>query len=316
MGLKRKAEEIANIIEKQEKVIIVSHSDADGIAGASIAKKALEERGIDYEIKFVKYINRKFLKKYRERENFTWFIDVGNGNIKEIKELQINCVISDHHFSNEEYDKSLNPFFYGIDGIVLSSIIKKLIEKGFGYNYISSLFGEVYEIDGKDVRDYSTLLNAMARCGYSRMAVDVCIKWEYKKAENILKEYRNKLNKYINFAKEKIDEYGHVQYFHGGNYIADTVVGTVAGMIVKDGEVHSPVIAFAENEEGIKVSARAPSFLIEKGINLSKAVSKSAKLLGGEGGGHRSAAGAIIPKGMEEDFLYIFNEEIRNQLTL
>ena len=133
----------------------MSHSDADGIAGASIAKKALEERGIDYEIKFVKYINRKFLKKYRERENFTWFIDVGNGNIKEIKELQINCVISDHHFSNEEYDKSLNPFFYGIDGEAeisasgLAHIISSCLSTGDANIAIIGAIGDLQDMSGK-----------------------------------------------------------------------------------------------------------------------------------------------------------------------
>jgi RecJ-like exonuclease len=55
---------------------------------------------------------------------------------------------------------------------------------------------------------------------------------------------------------------------------------------------------------------------VEKGLNLSVAMKNAAEMLGGNGGGHRAAAGAIIPKGMEERFLQIFDTEIRNQLTL
>lgn len=46
------------------------------------------------------------------------------------------------------------------------------------------------------------------------------------------------------------------------------------------------------------------------------AIKNAAKELGGSGGGHRAAAGAVIPKGMEERFLQLFDAEIRNQLSL
>lgn len=429
MGIEEKAKEIAEIIEKQDEIIIVAHADADGIAGGAIAKKALRERGIKHEVKCINYVSKKYLEKYKEK--FLWLIDVGNGSIDEIKKLGIDCVISDHHLSHETYENSLNPFHYGMNGeleisasgltylisshlcesdanlavigaigdlqdlrscrlegmnrkllaqstitirkdlriygrnkpiyrmlayssdpffpglfkrcrntiaflknlgidpqkkwvelskeekkIILSNLIRMLIEKGFSYGYISRLFGEVYEMNEKDIREYATMLNAMARYGYGERAIDICIKGEYEKAENILNEYRKSMGKYINFAKEKIDEYGKIQYFHGGNYIMDTVLGTIAGMILKEEEICTPLVAFAENEDGIKVSARAPPFLIEKGINLSRAMKKTAQLLGGEGGGHKSAAGAIIPRGMEEHFLDVFNEEIRHQLGL
>ena len=65
-----------------------------------------------------------------------------------------------------------------------------------------------------------------------------------------------------------------------------------------------PVFAFADTEEGeVKVSARASKNLVESGINLKEIVKKAAEKVGGEGGGHAAAAGAIIPKGSVEAFI-------------
>lgn len=424
MGIIEKAREIAGIIERQDEICIVTHCDADGITGAAIAKKALDEIGIKCEIKVVRYLSRKILQGV---DKFTWFIDLGNGNIAGING---NAVITDHHFSNEYHERALNPFYYGIDGEteisaaglaylvasnfsdfdatlaimgaigdlqdlrfgrltginrqllknskveikkdiriygrkkplykmiayatdpvipgifkrvrnaigflsrididykkswnecsreekkkILSELIKILVTKGFSYDYITRIFGEVYELDGEDVREYATLLNSIGKYGYGMEAIKMCIEEKFD-GKNLLKKHRSKICNYIEYAKKKLDEYKGIYYFHGGNYIMDTVVGTVAGMILREEDFSTPLLAFAENEEGIKVSARAPYNLVEKGLNLSIAMKNAAEMLGGNGGGHKAAAGAIIPKGMEERFLQIFDAEIRNQLTL
>ena len=55
--------------------------------------------------------------------------------------------------------------------------------------------------------------------------------------------------------------------------------------------------------------------LVEKGLNLSKAMKKAAATLDSVGGGHDIAAGATIPKGKEEEFLDILEKEIKTQLS-
>ena len=51
-----KAKKFANIIERQEKINILTHCDADGIAGAAIAKKVLDEKGI-YKFRRIFLVN-------------------------------------------------------------------------------------------------------------------------------------------------------------------------------------------------------------------------------------------------------------------
>ncbi len=413
-----KAKKFANIIERQEKINILTHCDADGIAGAAIAKKVLDEIGIKNEIKAVKY----FKKEYINSEEFFWLIDLGNEYIR-----SCNCIITDHHYMNSFNENILNPYQYGINGEyeisgaglaylvascfdskyadlaiigaigdlqdlkfrklvginreilkksnieikrdlriygrerplyrmlsysadpiippffkkeknsiiflkkigidynkrwielnkeekkkLFSSLVRLLIEEGFGYKYIERLFGEVYELNGKDVRQYSTILNSLAKYGNWEVGIKACIEGNFD-MEKLLKQHKKKLKKYIEYANKKIREYENIYYFHGKDYILDTIVGTVAGILLKENKICCPIVAFAENEEGIKISVRAPPDL---SLNLSKAIKKATKMIGGDGGGHACAAGGTIPKGMEESFLKVFNEEIKHQLIL
>jgi len=77
-----------------------------------------------------------------------------------------------------------------------------------------------------------------------------------------------------------------------------------------------PIIGFADkgNNE-VKASARGTQDLIDKGLDLSAAMGKTAKQLDGVGGGHNIAAGATIPKGKEEEFLDLLEQEIKTQLS-
>jgi len=112
---------------------------------------------------------------------------------------------------------------------------------------------------------------------------------------------------------ERIEELENIQYFHAGDKILDTIVGIVAGMSYTFSNRNKPIIAFAENEDGIKVSARATKNLVEMGIHLANAIKIAAEKVGGIGGGHNIAAGATIPKGSENEFLKILDEIIGKQ---
>jgi len=78
-----------------------------------------------------------------------------------------------------------------------------------------------------------------------------------------------------------------------------------------------PLIGFANTENGdVKVSARGTQELLDKGLDLSSALKKAAEALNGVGGGHKIAAGATIPKGKEEEFLDLLEDELKAQLIL
>ena len=418
MDIIEKAWQLFQIIKGRDDFIIIAHADADGVAGASILKAMLDEMGKGYEIKFVDYLNEEILEKYKNCNLL--LVDVGNGNLKEIKSMGINAVVIDHHFSYDFFENSINPFHYGIDGgyeisasglahliarnvkgnadiaiigaigdlqdrnglrgwnrtilkesniivrkdirlygrnrplyvmlsfshlippffknvgttikflkglginenkawndleweekkKVFSSIAKMMIRRGYEMEDIENLYGEVYEISFHDVREIAAAINSMAKYGEYKKAMEICIKRNFDDAQKFLDRHRKNIKNGIKIARERLNDSKTIKYFYAGNKIKDTILGTITGMLLESQKIKKPVVGLAENENEVKISARAPRNM---NVNLSIAMKNAASRFGGEGGGHRMAAGATIPKGYENDFLQIFEAEIESQ---
>ncbi len=207
---------------------------------------------------------------------------------------------------------------------IVSGIVKACINLHLPYDSILRIVGECYllcnEEDGtekKDANEFSTLLNATARHGEAEVGLKVCLGDEdaFRHARYLLQNHRRILSYGVRLVDEiGIEELEHIQYFHAQDEIPDTVVGIVAGMCFYKANVKKPIIAFAESDSGIKVSARATYELVECGVHLAKAIKKAAELVGGSGGGHSVAAGALIPEGKERDFLKILDNIIGEQI--
>jgi single-stranded-DNA-specific exonuclease len=212
---------------------------------------------------------------------------------------------------------------------IISTIIQMLLTKGFGYQEASRVLGESYllcrEEEGTalhDAKEFATLLNSTARYGQYEVGLQVCSgdrgKW-LKEAFNLLSGHRHNLVEGLQFAKEeKIQKRTHIQFFHAGDGIRDTIIGIVTNMMLNGEDVDKelPLIGFAYTENGeVKVSARATQNLVDRGLDLGVALTRAAKELHGVGGGHNIAAGATILKGKEEEFLTLVEREIHHQLT-
>jgi len=212
---------------------------------------------------------------------------------------------------------------------MISTIIQMLLSKGFGYQTAIRLLGETYllckEEEGTelhDAKEFATLLNSTARYGQYEVGLQVCLgdrgKW-FKEALKLLSGHRHNLVEGLQFAREeKLQKLAHLQYFHAGDGIRDTIIGIVTNMMLnaEDIDKELPLIGFAHTENGgVKVSARATQSLVDRGLDLAAALTKAAKELNGFGGGHNIAAGATIPKGKEEEFLQIVEREIKLQLV-
>ncbi len=206
---------------------------------------------------------------------------------------------------------------------MVSALVRHCMSLGMRYDEIKRIAGECYllihEEEGTEKRDameYSTLLNATARYDEAEVGLGVCFGDDkaFSRARTLLQNHRRNLSEGLKLVEEiGIKERKNIQFFHAGRDIRDTIVGIVAGMsLIKNPK--KPIVAFAENEEGIKVSARANYRLVERGLNLGKAIKIAAEKVGGSGGGHSVAAGALIPQGMEEKFLEVFDELVGEQL--
>ena len=130
-----RAKEIAGILKEQNNVLVVTHIDADGIAAGSIASKALQRKGIEHGVRFVKKLDENEISRIKnEAPRLVWFTDLGSGALPMLSDLDV--VITDHHvpaqkevkredrmnilnFANALADNQkfhLNPHLFGLDG--------------------------------------------------------------------------------------------------------------------------------------------------------------------------------------------------------
>jgi RecJ-like exonuclease len=208
---------------------------------------------------------------------------------------------------------------------IISGVMQHCIKSGLQPFKVERLIGEVYvllnEREGTEMRDaseFSTLLNATARYDHAETGLAVCMGERgkaYEDAKKLLGEHRQNLVNGLKLVKENgIIQLDHIQYFDAGNKIKETIVGIIAGMsITSAGRRDKPIIAFADSDDGVKVSARGTQDLIRKGLNLSQAMSDAAGFVNGAGGGHDIAAGATIPATGRNEFLNKLDEIIGTQ---
>ncbi|MDZ7849964.1 MAG: DHH family phosphoesterase [Halodesulfurarchaeum sp.] len=212
---------------------------------------------------------------------------------------------------------------------IASGLIARAIDRGVPADRIEALVGTRYvlarEEPGTHLRDaseFATVLNATARYDRSEVGLAVCRgdrNEALDAALQLLHEHRKNLSAGIAFVEETgVNREAHVQWFHAGREIRATIVGIVAGMVLgSDGiDRHRPIVGFAKKDgsEAVKVSARAPSRLSGRGIDLSVAMREAAATVGGEGGGHAMAAGATIPEGTEPSFIDAIDAILGSQL--
>lgn len=197
---------------------------------------------------------------------------------------------------------------------------------------IARLTGETYTLNReepgspvRDMKEYATLLNACGRHGRAEVGMRICAGdrgTALSEGYSLLRDHRSALSRALEVAKSRgITRMRHIQYFDAEDEIEDTIVGTVAGMLLGSNGVDrtAPMIAFAESLEPgdvqmAKVSSRGTQDLIAKGMDLSAAMRRVAEEVGGVGGGHNIAAGATIPSDRRRDFLRLLDEVVGSQL--
>ncbi len=210
---------------------------------------------------------------------------------------------------------------------ILSELRKLVVASGQGFDAADRLTGEIYtfprEEEGTalhEAKEFATLLNSCGRYERANIGFALC-KGDREEALDsamlLLKGHRSALVDSLRVAKDVgVERLEHLQYFHGGCRILDSVVGITAGMLLGSGEVDNglPLFAFADAEDGVKVSARGTRELVAKGLDLSRVMKVACERFEGVGGGHNIAAGATIPSGTEDEFILLANKLVGSQI--
>ena len=191
----------------------------------------------------------------------------------------------------------------------------------------SRAFGEMYRFPNmpartglRDAKEFATVLNSCGRYDDAETGLRICRgdMTALKDAERNRADHRKHISSAMSYIRDNhlLRERRFIQWFDAGSEIKETVVGIVAGMVLSSGDCarNIPIIAFADSDDGVKVSARADRSLVDRGLDLSQIMKTASELVGGYGGGHTVAAGATIPPDQKERFLDIVEDLVSSQV--
>ena len=216
---------------------------------------------------------------------------------------------------NEEEMKRL------VTGIIMKRLNETKPEDVLGNIYL--LTNEEEESPTKDCREFATLLNACGRMEKASFGIGTClgIKKDIQRALQTLNDYKKEIVGAINWYNDNKDKNKDIINGDGliiinaKDNISPTIIGTLASIISKSN--HFPrktyVLSLARTLEGTtKVSLRLGGNHTSD-IDLRNVIKDITLTAGGEAGGHKNAAGALINTGSEEKFIEIACEILKNK---
>jgi len=203
----------------------------------------------------------------------------------------------------------------------MSNIITALLLKIPKTKNQENLVGDIFLIKFfnklEDARELSAKINACSRLGESGVAVKLCLEIQSAKktAETLYAKYRHLIISALEFARKtsKIQGKGY-EIINAKTEIKDTIIGTIASILsnsplYEDGTI---IIAMANCEDKIKISSRTVG---KNGRNVREILYNIISKIGGEVGGHKYAAGGLIEKSREEEFINMLKKNLEIEVV-
>jgi len=168
----------------------------------------------------------------------------------------------------------------------------------------------------EDARELSAKINACSKFGESETALQLCmeIPSAKKRAETIHARYKQQLISGIKYASEaeKIQGKKFV-ILNAKHHIKDTMIGTIASILSNSPlyEEGTMITTMAHYEDKIKVSSRIVG---RNGRNAREILNSVIEKIGGEVGGHESAAGCIIKQEKEKEFVDFLKKNLELEM--
>lgn len=208
-----------------------------------------------------------------------------------------------------------------LDDEEMSKLVTTILLRRMKKDDASTIIGNIYLVKFfnklEDAREISAMLNACSRLENSHIAIQLCLgsKEARIKAEEIYAGYKQHIMSALRYVSQitKIEGKEYV-IINAKEEIKDTIIGTVASIlssspIYEEGTI---IIAMAYNKEKIKVSARISG---RKGRNLRELLASVIKEVGGECGGHHLAAGCLITKEKEQEFMEKLQKKLEVEMV-
>ncbi len=188
------------------------------------------------------------------------------------------------------------------------------------------IFGNCYTVVKqapmlRDLEEFSYILDACGKNKKAGLGLSIALGEKDQALDAALKlqrQYRDQIVKGLEWVKkEGAQQLNTIQYLYSEDKVLKSVMGTIAsiGLSVELLDGSKPVLGLSRLHKDIKISGRTTREMVEKGVNLGKALQDSSNNFGGTGGGHDIAAGAMIPYESKDNFLHIMDEMVEYQLN-
>lgn len=208
---------------------------------------------------------------------------------------------------NEEMERAL-----------ISGIAEKMVKEDASTFEAEKLFGTTFHLPGMKAPTIEDMVDYLESC---------CAFKQYSTALSLLigdpgaaEEVEKCRLKYKEKIFEGVGLFGSATHMSTLDYIVlegwTEYSGKLSSIYANAGYSGQakPVFALNLEDDTIKVSGRMNPHLVQKGLDLGKALSTSAERFGGSGGGHDVAAGAKIPRQFQDEFIKALNKEVGMQL--
>ncbi len=190
-----------------------------------------------------------------------------------------------------------------------------------------AIFGNVYKINGEipqlsRIGNYSQIIDACGKNKKQGIGLRICLgdrQEALQEGMELLKKYHDGVLKGLEWIKkEGSTEMDYIQYIYTEDKSIKSFMGTLSSIGIEVGLLNpeKPVLALSRMDPLIKVSGRTTLKITAKGVNLGKALEQASKNFNGAGGGHTVAAGAVVPRNSQDNFLNLVDDIIKSQITL
>lgn len=241
-------------------------------------------------------IVRKAGIKYRDKEgNYLTIDDLSDGDKEKLLEV-ITRYIASRGIEEVSTDDFLVNVYY-------------LVNETDPYLQTTTEFSNILSSCGRMDREEIAIMLAMGIRNHRNNILET--------AKKIFEERRKVLARYLDIADNAIRRYNDklVIIDMRRSEFSHKFSGTISTLYSRSPNYREDIIIVISymDEEGIKISARAPSYLVEEGLDLSDIMRRLSGKLGGRGGGHNVAAGALLPMDTDQviidELIRIFSEE-------
>ena len=315
----------------KDKILIVFHRDADGLCSAVIARKALERIGLKPDIMVTHLEKTAELESVaKSKYDAVIFLDLAldhlGGNFWNGKQ---KVLIVDHHpYRNDMNSKNVvhfNSHFFSEGYLPASYLTYKIFSEIAGIKDIEwvSVLGTIADYGYDDCRDLldryisvkekgemfgtkygkaaAMVSGASFFLGFGKMAEILSSASgadEFMKNRKIV-DYYEKFSKEIERLKKEFwnaaEKTGKVYFAHIESRIERIQSSLLTQLSTENPE--KVLVICHKDGENIKLSGRA-----QTGYDLGTIFMKAAEFAGGSGGGHKPAAGAMVPASNIEKF--------------